>query len=173
MADLNTRVTLSLRDRFSRGFGSILGTLRKFGPALTAIGVAKTLSAISTGLRNLASRVVDVNTETQVLQASLETVTGSAQGARNAFRLVDEFARTTPFQVADLAGAFVKLKARGLDPSRDALESYGFPRTCGDRLQARALLDLAGLLPLEAEVLDGLLWMEDGARGKLNAERQG
>ena len=37
-----------------------------------------------------------------------------------------------------------------------------------DWTQARALLDLAGLLPLEAEVLDGLLWMEDGAREKLD-----
>ena len=41
-----------------------------------------------------------------------------------------------------------------------------------DWTQARALLDLAGLLPLAPEVLDGLLWMEDGAGGKLN-ERQG
>lgn len=41
-----------------------------------------------------------------------------------------------------------------------------------DWTQARALLDLAGLLPLAAETLDGLMWMGDGASEALNAERK-
>ena len=40
-----------------------------------------------------------------------------------------------------------------------------------DWTQARALLDLAGLLPLAPETLDGLMWMEDGVSEELNAQR--
>ena len=41
-----------------------------------------------------------------------------------------------------------------------------------DWTQARALLDLAGLLPLAPETLDGLLWLEDGAGEELNSASQ-
>ena len=41
-----------------------------------------------------------------------------------------------------------------------------------DWTQARALLDLAGLLPVAPDVLDGLLWIEDGAREEMASRRE-
>lgn len=59
------------------------------------------------------------------LSASLKTVTGSADAAQAAFDDLKEFAATTPFQLQEVVAAFVKLKALGLDPSMEALRSYG------------------------------------------------
>ena len=39
--------------------------------------------------------------------------------------MIEDFASKTPFSVEQLTEAFIKLKALGLDPSADALRSYG------------------------------------------------
>lgn len=59
------------------------------------------------------------------MEASLRTVTGSAEGAANAMQLIQGFASETPFQITELTDAFIKLQALGLDPSEAALKSYG------------------------------------------------
>lgn len=61
----------------------------------------------------------------QQLNASLKTVTGSTESAEKAFEFISDFAKNTPFQLNTVADAFIKLKALGLDPSEDALTSYG------------------------------------------------
>lgn len=70
-------------------------------------------------------QVVDVITKFEKLEASLRTVTGSAEKAGVAFGFIQEFAATTPFQLEEVTGAFIKLKALGLTPSEEALTSYG------------------------------------------------
>lgn len=70
-------------------------------------------------------KLVQVAREFDVINASLETVTGSAENADRAFSQIREFAATTPFDLQQVANAFVKLKALGLDPSEEALNSYG------------------------------------------------
>ncbi|MDD3668927.1 MAG: hypothetical protein PHX68_01375 [Alphaproteobacteria bacterium] len=45
--------------------------------------------------------------------------------AQKAFALIENFATTTPFQLEEIVQAFIRLKALGLDPSQDALTSYG------------------------------------------------
>ncbi len=85
------------------------------------------LSGAFTGLFSAATIafLVRVNTSFQKLRASLVTVTGSAEQASEELTKIREFAATTPFSVAQLTQAFVKLKAFGLDPSIESLESYG------------------------------------------------
>jgi phage-related minor tail protein len=61
----------------------------------------------------------------QSYRASLETVTGSVEAAGAAFEQVEKFAATTPFPLEESLRAFIKLKALGLDPSEEALRSYG------------------------------------------------
>lgn len=70
-------------------------------------------------------QIVDTITKFEKLEASLRTVTGSADKAALAFGFIQEFAATTPFQLEEVTAAFIKLKALGLTPSKDALTSYG------------------------------------------------
>lgn len=72
-----------------------------------------------------AVKLVTVAREFDIINASLVTVTGSAENAALAFERIQEFAATTPFALKEVADAFIKLKALGLDPSERALLSYG------------------------------------------------
>lgn len=92
-----------------------LGGLKK-----AAIGVAAGFSAMSA-----ATKLIEVAREFDVINASLVTMTGSTEAAQEAFGQIQEFAKTTPYDLAQVANAFVKLKAMGLDPSEEALTSYG------------------------------------------------
>ena len=71
------------------------------------------------------SELVQANTEYQKLNASLVTVTGSAENADTAFKAIQQFATETPYQLNQVVEGFIKLQAMGLEPSQRALESYG------------------------------------------------
>lgn len=88
-----------------------------------ATGAGAALAAIGLGvvLRDTAR----TSAEFQRLQASLRTVTGGTRHAEAAFRTIKQFAATTPFDLQQVTEAFIKLKALGLDPSAEALQSYG------------------------------------------------
>ena len=79
------------------------------------------LGAAIEGLKKL----VDVNREFGILKAGLETATGSAQGANDAFIALQDFAKTTPYDLAQATSAFTQLVNLGLTPSERALKSYG------------------------------------------------
>lgn len=69
--------------------------------------------------------VVDTITNFEKLEASLRTVTGSADAAARELAKLQNFAATTPFQLTEVVDAFIKMKALGLDPSEEALNSFG------------------------------------------------
>ena len=73
----------------------------------------------------VGKQLVDTITKFEKLEASLRTVTGSAENASVAFGFIQNFAATTPFQLEEVTDAFIKLKALGLTPSEEALTSYG------------------------------------------------
>ena len=79
------------------------------------------LTAAIEGLKKL----VEVNREFGILKAGLETATGSAQGANDAFIALQDFAKTTPYDLAQATSAFTQLVNLGLTPSERALKSYG------------------------------------------------
>lgn len=97
------------------GVSSLAGSI---GGMLAALGGAAALFA---GGRWLVGTISSMET----LKTSLITVTGSAEAAEAAFAMIREFAAKTPFQVEEVATAFRKLSAMGLDPSMAALEAYG------------------------------------------------
>ncbi len=89
---------------------------------------AATLAGAYLGLRGLTSifkGIVNTNKEFESLSGSLKTVTGSAEGAKEAFAIIEKFAIDTPYQLDEIVEAFIRLKALGLDPSMAALTSYG------------------------------------------------
>ena len=77
------------------------------------------------GIGAMVGNLVAVNSEMQRLKSALKTVTGSAEGANQAFDKINNFSKTTPFELNEVTDAFIKLKAYGLDPSDAALRSYG------------------------------------------------
>lgn len=77
------------------------------------------------GLKNTFSSIFNANTTFERLSASLKTVTGSTKAAQEAFSLIEKFAINTPYQLNEIVEAFIRLKALGLDPSEEALTSYG------------------------------------------------
>ena len=87
---------------------------KAFGIAFAAVNVALILK-----------NVADVNREFESLRTSLITTTGSAEDAATAFEGIKAFASTTPFAVAEVTEAFIKLGNLGLAPSARALTSYG------------------------------------------------
>lgn len=86
------------------------------------------LAGADLGLRGLTSAfkgIVGVNQEFERLSGSLKTVTGSAKAAKEAFTLIEDFATATPYQLDEIVDSFIRLKAMGLEPSMEALTSYG------------------------------------------------
>lgn len=77
------------------------------------------------GLKNTFSTIFSANATFEKLSASLKTVTGSTEAAQEAFALIEKFAVDTPYQLNEIVEAFIRLQALGLDPSEEALTSYG------------------------------------------------
>lgn len=86
-----------------------------------------TLGGVFAGFSAQASltKIIEVQRQFDVLNSSLKTVTGSSAAADQNMKWIREFAATTPYQLAEVTGAFVKMKALGLDASQAALASYG------------------------------------------------
>lgn len=104
--------------RAARGVG------REMKKMARSVSIVKTAFA-GLGAALVLKKIIDTSVEFQNLQSSLITVTGGIAQADKAFALIKEFAATTPFDLKQVTGAFIKLKALGMDPSAKALRSYG------------------------------------------------
>lgn len=71
------------------------------------------------------NKLVAVSRSTDILNASLLTMTGSSAKAALAFKEIEKFARDTPYALDQSVTAFTKLVSLGLTPSQKALQSYG------------------------------------------------
>lgn len=117
-------LTLGLQQASER-VESFKGRVSQMSDALDFAG--KAAGALTTVLAGagLAGQIIAVQRQFDVLNASLITVTGSTQNAASAFEWIQRFASTTPYQLEEVTGAFIKMKALGLNASEDALRSYG------------------------------------------------
>lgn len=119
-------------DKFDQGARAAsvgTGTLKQEMSALHMISntVIGSLGSIAGGLSvvAVAAKAISVQREFDILNSSLITVTGSSMKAAQEFEWIKRFAATTPYQLNEVTGAFVKMKALGLDASEKALTSYG------------------------------------------------
>lgn len=83
------------------------------------IGIGAAVSALGAG------KLIQVTREFDKVSASLETSTGSVDRTAVAFASLEEFAKNTPYDLAQVANAFITLVNMGLNPSERALTSYG------------------------------------------------
>lgn len=93
-------------------------SLGKVGPLVAA-------AFSGAAITGFLGKVVAVQREFDVLNSSLKTVTGSSAAAEREMAWLKDFAKETPFGLAQATQGFVKMKALGLDPTRAALTSFG------------------------------------------------
>ena len=103
-ADRSTRGLTSASTMLAGALGAVVGTL---------------------GAAGLINKLYETAKSTQVLQASLKTVTGSLGAATEAWDGLLEFAKTTPFTLDQSVQGFIRMKSLGLDPTEKALRSFG------------------------------------------------
>lgn len=120
MADTTARIRLALE-----GQGQVVQGLKQVedGAASLKRSMAQLAGGLSVGAT--VGQLVKVQREFDVLNSSLITMTGSSAAAQREMAWIKQFAATTPYGLNEVTGAFVKMKALGLDPSQKALASYG------------------------------------------------
>lgn len=110
----------------STSFVNAAGRAEKAAGGLSAevANMAKNMAGtLTVGI--VTSQLVSAQREFDRLNSSLITVTGSSAAAEREMAWLKNFAKETPFGLAQATEAFVKMKALGLDPTRASLTSFG------------------------------------------------
>ena len=114
-----------LQNQLNAVNAQLLRTQQQGNSAGDAIkGMAVQFLSLGAAIEGL-KKLVEVNREFGILKAGLETATGSAQGANDAFGALQRFAQQTPYDLAQTVEAFTLLVNLGLTPSERAMKSYG------------------------------------------------
>jgi hypothetical protein len=92
-------------------FGGIMKSVAAIGAAIGGIQAAKQIGASVLSFEKL--------------RLSINTVSDSAADAQKNMKFIEDFAKTTPFDLNQVTDSFIKMKALGLDPSEEALRAYG------------------------------------------------
>ena len=100
------------------------GAAESWRDSLGKIGPMVAAAFSGAALAGFIGKVVSVQREFDVLNSSLKTVTGSSAAAEREMAWLKDFAKETPFGLAQATQGFVKMKALGLDPTRAALTSF-------------------------------------------------
>jgi hypothetical protein len=77
------------------------------------------------GLTMFGKSVAEASSRAEDLKTTLATVTGSADGAEDAWKFINDFATSTPFDIETLTKTFIKLKSSGVEPTLELLTSFG------------------------------------------------
>ncbi|MGQ7242947.1 hypothetical protein ACUN9V_05720 [Salinicola sp. V024] len=115
-------------NQMQRGFRNVEGAIQQANRQLSVLdtiarGVAAGIATI--GLAQLGRDAYSAIAGSQQLQASLKTVTGSAEAASAAWAQLLNFAKETPYGLDQSVNAFIRMKSLGLDPTEAALRSFG------------------------------------------------
>ncbi len=123
MAQTRLETRLTARDETARAFRTLNSSLSTVDAAFTRVAaVAAGLGAVFGGV--FVRDLLNVNREFQSLKASLITFTGSIENADGAFRILRDFAKTTPFSLAEVVSSFNILVAQGIRPTEKQLTSF-------------------------------------------------
>lgn len=123
MADVASLV-VKVSEQGAKATSDRLDSLSKSAKVAGA-AVAGLASIVAATAYKAAQELVDSQRQLDKMSASLKTLTGSTQGARQALSILQDFARDTPYGLEQAVEGFRKLVALGLTPSEEALRSYG------------------------------------------------
>jgi hypothetical protein len=123
MAQTRLETRLTARDETARAFRTLNSSLNTVNAAFTRVAaVAAGLGVVFGGV--FVRDLLSVNKEFQSLKASLITFTGSIENADGAFRILRDFAKSTPFSLAEVVSSFNILVAQGIRPTEKQLTSF-------------------------------------------------
>jgi methyl-accepting chemotaxis protein len=123
MATNRTQTILTAQDRTQAAFRSVTKNLATVEKAFINVGIVSAgLATIMGGI--FVRRLVETNKSFESLQASLITFTGSAEKAKGAFLILQDFAKTTPFSLQEVVEGFNVMVARGIRPTEKQLRKF-------------------------------------------------
>jgi len=118
-------------DKTQKAFGSVQRNLKKVGSSAQKTqqgfsGLQKTLLGVGAALATgaFAKSIISTSMRFEDLRTSLKSVTGSAREGGKAFDFITKFSTETQFSVEDLSTAFIKLKASGIEPTKELLTTF-------------------------------------------------
>lgn len=104
-----------------QGIKATGGAWQKIKGFLPIAGFVSLAAAVKGVLRN----AIETRKEFSRYNAVLKVALGSQREANKEFDKLQKFAATTPFQLNELTGSYVKLTNYGLKPTMEDLENYG------------------------------------------------
>ncbi|WP_281545910.1 tape measure protein [Grimontia sp. SpTr1] len=112
---------------FSRLRGDLGGLTNQLQRATHEAGSLGLKLGVVAGLGawGFKSQFVDTAAQFEKFQTILETTEGSSEKAKQAMDWVSNFATKTPYELAEVNEAFVKLRAYGMDPTNGLLQTLG------------------------------------------------
>lgn len=139
MGQLNLRVLIQAVDRATGPIRRIARSLRielpsaariggaaltrLTGLAVKAVAALGALAGVSFGA--LTGGAIKTGAKFEQFAAVLETIEGSSEKAQASMRWVENFAKTTPYELDQVMQAFVALRAYGIDPTDGSLRTLG------------------------------------------------
>lgn len=162
-SDIEIRLTTRLDDlrgdmrRAEAVVNSSLGGMRRQFDGFAGQMRGLRSLVIGSGLTLLGGQALGVMSNFEQLEIRLNGVMGSAAEGERAFAWIKDFAANTPYQVDQVADAFVRLKAFGLDPMDGTMQ---------------ALADTAARLGGDFQTTEGIILAvgQAWAKGKLQGE---
>lgn len=139
VGDSMQRTNQQAQNLAQKGFADI----QRAGQSMVA-GLAIGIPIIAGALGGMAIKAGVAQAQMQTMSVALETsMGGNIELAKEAQKNITDFASRTPYQIGEVMNAFIKLKNMGLDPSNEALTSYGdtasaMGKTLNDMIEAVA-----------------------------------
>jgi hypothetical protein len=110
--------------KFSRSLDQVEKQAYRVGQALGR-GIGMAGAAVAAGLGFLGKSVIETSAQFEKFAVTLEVIEGSAEKAKKSLAWVEDFATRTPYEIAEVTAAFVKLKSYGFDPTQGSLKVLG------------------------------------------------
>lgn len=121
---LSRRLGFDVVSKAAGEAGDALGTLG--GKARDAVSQVAGIGVAVAAIGGLAVRsLTQTASQFERFETILETLEGSQEGAKKSMSWVSDFAAKTPYELAEVMDAFVKLRAYGIDPTDGTLRTLG------------------------------------------------
>ena len=153
MADKNLNINIIAKDKSKQALNSVQGNLNKTKNAVSKLKVALIAIGAGAALRS----IINITAKFEDLRTALSSVTGSARSGAEAFSFISKFATETQFGVDTLTETFIKLKAAGIEPTRELLTTF----TDTAAVTTDQIGSLNAMTDLFARSISGGLGLED------------
>ncbi|MFP4165298.1 MAG: hypothetical protein ACLFVE_15100 [Chitinispirillaceae bacterium] len=154
------RVTLEVASRGINQFKKAQGAVDRFASrTMSAFRRLATIPNLVAGaaIVGIANSFVKAGNQIDIFRNQLRMVSNTAEEADVALAAIREFARRSPLDTEDVVQSYVRLRAVGIEPTIEQLETLGgvsllFNRKLGDTLQAFVGMEKEPLRNLGIEI---------------------